>query len=66
MIKLASEKPAIVVSTPQEQQTQLSLQISVSDSVPEAERLPDRSQKLMAQWVLDENLKLYCQWVKVK
>ena len=66
MIKLASEKPAIVVSTPQEQQTQLSLQISVSDSVPEAERLPARSQKLMAQWVLDENLKLYCQWVKVK
>lgn len=66
MIKLASEKPAIVVSTPQEQPTQLSLQISVSDSVPEAERLPDRSQKLMAQWVLDENLKLYCQWVKVK
>ena len=41
MIKLASEKPAIVVSTPQEQQTQLSLQISVSDSVPEATKISD-------------------------
>lgn len=58
MIKLASEKPAILSSTFQKQTTLLSLLNSDS--------LPEKSQKLIAQWVIDENSKLYCQWVKVK